>query len=225
MDFFNFNPPNLAIEIFKKGKTKHYELANVTIKVLCKIQRYLGDFKNFRDTLNIASKNIYNADFARLVVWLTHQLLIDKSFTLSNFSKIYLDQKSNIYQKNVTILFAIIEQSQPKLDDIDIKKESDIDAFTKCYAFISREINYTIDQFYNLTLRQVYQLQNDIIELKNQDYQFQASLHGIKLPYIKNQTKSSFSKKEDAELTKYAEQRLKDLRNDRSQTYPPQQKI
>ena len=68
----------------------------------------------------------------------------------------------------------------------------------------------TLDQFYDLTHRQVFHLLQAADEEEFQRLNFEASIHGAKL---KEQFRPTvFSKEADEELTRIADEKIKEMR-------------
>jgi hypothetical protein len=184
------------------------------------IQQKIG-FQDFWEILKIAQKNIFKPKFAYCAAWLIYELLENNDFykNKKHFEKLFFGQKAEIYKKNIEALFKVIEDSQPKINDkkaSKIKEYNDENEkyFSKSYAIIAKEIGFTINQFYDLTLRQIRQIQEDLSSLKNQDLEFQANIHGAKVIKQSDNRPNSeinFSKKENKVIEDFAKKRMREM--------------
>lgn len=207
MDLFNFNPTPRFIRIEKKLLA----LKPFSIRILALIESEFGSSKAFQDRLQLATENIYKEKFASAISWLAYSLLQNSKFeSLIEFRAKFFREKTKNYFYNVETIFKVITDSQPLHQNI--KKDAgrtDDDAdtfFSMCYVAIARELKYTIEQFYDLTLRQIIQIQLDLQHFKRQDLDFMAKLHGAKLslPSSIQNFEVPFSKKEDQILKNFA---------------------
>lgn len=82
--------------------------------------------------------------------------------------------------------------------------------YGRIYDSIASRYHYTIDEFYELTTRQIMLLLKILGDAKYEEFKLQATLHGVKL---KPRPEALVIKKEDKELyDKQARATLKKLR-------------
>jgi hypothetical protein len=141
----------------------------------------------------------------------------------------HLSNALNIHIKNSQPIITeedikeLEERSLEELQEIDKQKNKKID-WVEIYVIIAREITYTIDQFYDLTQRQIFSILKRISKIKHdeelkrlREFKLIASLLGARLKIkteIKGKPKSSFDKNTDDFLMEKVKQRIKKRVND-----------
>lgn len=195
-------------------------LGALSIKKLVLIQREFGDLERFQRMLSLANENIFREEFVFASSWLGYILLTEKEYfkNLRDFRLRFARQKLEIYQENVSVLIKVIEESQPIVarSKKDVS-EGDENQFSRSYAYIAREIGLTVDQFYELTFRQINQILEDLNFLKKCDQAFMAQIHGAKLltpPDNRPSAEINFTKREDEILRRHSRKRLEQMRNE-----------
>jgi len=227
MDYYEFNPPKIPVLI---DGMVHY-LVPFSLGKMTEIGARYSESGNSVEGIQ-SLKFIENSDIVLEVLW---DLLEDKDLipsscqlkkmaendyeTLSNLSKaltIHInnsqpvftqEDRDNLKQKNIE-----------ELQEIDNAKNSSID-WVNIYVIIAREIPYTIEQFYNLTQRQIFAILKRINKVKHEEelkhlaeLKLIASFHGVKMK-LKTETngklKSSFNKSTDDLLTDRLKNRIK----------------
>jgi hypothetical protein len=216
MNLFDFNPPRQRIQI----DSAFYVLNALSIKYMALIKQKYNTFRHFRSIFSIANKNIFKPQFALCAAWLTYILLEKNNFFKSaiHFEKKFFNQKTEIYTRNINALICTVNDSQPihnvgqAIKNDNENQDENEEDFSLLYIIISREISgYTVDRFYDLTLRQINQIQKDLQKEKNQEIEFQAKIHGAKIVKRYNNRLNSeinFSKKENDKIEKFAKQQM-----------------
>lgn len=222
MNLLNFNPIKQEIQI---GSALH-GLNALSVKYMGLIQQKIG-FDDFWEILKIANTNIFKPKFAKCAAWLIYELLENNNLyrNKNHFEKFFFGQKAEIYKKNIEALFKVIEDSQPKSDGNKSSKgynDENEKYFSRSYAMVAEKIGFTLDQFYDLTLRQINQIQEDLVYIKNQDLEFQANIHGAKMTKQRDNTPNSeinFSKKDNKIIEDFAKKRVEQMKHERSKKH------
>lgn len=224
MDLYNFNPPKRNILI--NGDS--YELSPFSIGVMTVVNRDFHGIDNFDKILKSANQKngFYRDAFPDSAAWLCYELITEKEYlqSLCHFKAQFFRQKQDVYEQNINSLLATIEDSQPLLPGQETDQETDQetesgeqpeDNFSKTFVEISREIKFSIKEFYDLTVRQINQIITDLNILKNNDSEFIAKLHGRKLlkPAVRN---IKYSKAEDELFKDFSEKQMEKLKNERT---------
>lgn len=229
MDLFTFNPPNRNITI----DGGPYELGPFSIKVMSLIHRRFGSVQNFQNVINgkREENGIYKKDFPTYIMWTAYTLLTEKDYFESQcqFGNRFVRQKQAVYEQNIDAIIETISDSQPVINFKDLSGRNDgpvddsaIDLFSRSYATIARDTGYTVEQFYNLTLRQINQIQDDLSFIKNQEREFQAGIHGAKIqkpPDNRPNAVINFTPEEDRTIVKYRAKRMAEVIRERSELY------
>ena len=216
MDAYSFNPPKRSIII---GGVP-CKMGALSINKYNLIQKEYGGFEKLQSIFELSRKNINIPRFFIAATWLIYELIIDKTAfkNLTDFRSTCKSQKE--YLNNINVLFLIIKDSQPEEKEektksaVKLEKQNE-DFFSRLYISVSREIKYTISEFYELTYRQVNQIMEDILFHKNLENEFQAALHGAKLDTKTNLKIEKISDKERIFFRSHAKKRMEQMRHGR----------
>ena len=213
MDAFLFNPPKRSIII----DGIPHKMGVLSINKYNLIQNEYGGFEKLQEIFELSRKNINVPRFFIAATWLIYELIIDKTVfkSLYDFRGSCKDQTE--YANNINVLFKIIEESQPKREEEKTKSTAKLekqneDFFSRLYVSVSREIKYTVSEFYELTYRQINQIMEDILFHKNLENEFQAVLHGAKLDTKKEFKKEPLSKEDSNIFRQHAKKRMEQMR-------------
>lgn len=213
MEFSKFRSPNAELII----KKQTVMLSTVSLLVLSKIEVEFGSFEKFHITLSIAKTNIYDDKFVDCITKFTYFLLEKKDVSFKAFRADFLNESQENFIANVGIIFENITNSSPEIQEESegpqpTKKKNDKEEkkenISDLYVFVAREIPQTIDEFYNLNLRQLGEIVQSIGRHKNIDRGFLASLQGLKL-----NNNEPLERKENPTLDNYAKKRFEELQN------------
>lgn len=155
---------------------------------------------------------------------LVYYFLEDKDTypTYCNFKKA-VDEDKDCTDENLRIaLQETINNSQPIFTEKEITKikeeveQSDVEEiadsarnWVHMYTLYAMAIPITIEQFYNMTMRQIHAILKEIIAEKQKNLTLQASFYGKRIVTQAKTPKPAFDKKTDEQLLKLAEENLK----------------
>lgn len=212
MDLFSFNPPHRGVIVGRKS----YELEPLSIGILVQLQQDFGRLEVFQEAINQGQKNVYDEKYAGAVSGLAYILLKDKSDfkDLAGFRSKLFKAKPERYLACVGVINQVIGDSQPIRASEELVKTPDdgLDHFSRSYVLVAKAIGCSIEEFYGLTLRQINQIQEDVMYLKNLDREFEAAIHGAKLKKQAT-TASQFSEEDTAALDDFSKRRLEQMKN------------
>lgn len=231
MDFFELLPK--PVEIILNGEA--FELAPFSLceMVWCAETYATGD--DIESGVNFLFSVLSGESFPfDLVAELTYHLMLDKDSypSICRFKTairgtpekpLPTELTASIMNGFYKALVLNISNSQPiqkeKEEDKTGKKTSAGSRNKKTnwesiYVDISREIGYTLKEFYALTLRQIFGIHDEILRQKHNDLLTLARLNGTALPEAKyktlNENESSFSPEVDERLTASIERIVKE---------------
>lgn len=212
---FNFDELNPAPPILKLSQGE-VALSPITLKELTKIEESYGGLAKIFD--KIKEKPMTLVD----ILW---ELVSDKSFfkySRKQFQNFFLSadiagtskEAYRVLNKAIADSMPLIKNAKRYKELQKIKQSQQEDASgSTCYGAIydalASRYGYTVEQFYNLTLRQVHILLAKLEDGKYRDLEVQASLMGKKLkPRV---TYSDFSEEQEADQDEQALEALKEL--------------
>lgn len=207
----DLNPRNPILVLGKKS----VELSLITLqKEVIFIEEYGSSIKIF-DTLKKAPEKIVN------VIW---ELVIDKGHfkkDLEVFTKFVISSETSIIERSKSMsiaLHACISGSMPliknqkrykDIQEISKTQTENTPCYTSYYDTIAKRYGYTIEQFYQLTLRQLHMLLKVSGDKSYDELEIQAALAGRKLkPRINFRDVSEEEEKEQEEQAVEALKRL-----------------
>lgn len=167
--------------------SKEIELSIITLKIDVIFKEQYGGLSKIFDVVNETPEKLID------IVW---ELVIDKPKFKSNlevFKKFVYSSRGSIatWAKDMTAcLYESINKSQPliknlkrykELQDINGAQSSDKPCYGAYYDAIAKRYSYTLEEFYQLTLRQLHILLKVIGNESHKELEIQASLHGREL--------------------------------------------
>lgn len=178
----DFNPPKKKLKIGKKS----YQLDNLTLLKLSEIKDEVGELYEVFDKMRKTPLIIVK------VFWI---LIIDKDQFEDDFKKFenaFLGTGSTPEhtKEAMDVLYAVIKNSMPLV--INEKRRKDIDkiigdtketvnCYVDFYDSIASRYGYTIEDFYNLTLRQIMMLLKKVSNKRHDELAIKAALMGRKI--------------------------------------------
>jgi len=233
MDFFELSPK--PVEVVLNGEA--FELSPFSLGEMVWVGETYATDDNIESGIvflhNVLSKE--NFPF-NLVAELTYHLMIDQETypSICRFKTairgtpekpLAADHVSAVMNGFYNALVLNINNSQPIVNENDDKKESpgkknDPPGESKkinwesIYVDISREIKYTLAEFYALTLRQIFGIHDEILRQQHNDLLTLARLNGNASPEARyknlNDNQTSFSTDVDERLTSSIERIVKE---------------
>ena len=183
-----FRPP--CPIMFIEGE--EFELSLITLNIDARLKEKISRLENIFEEIKKRPELLLE------VIWL---LVLDKSrfaFRYEKFKQRFLSSGSTVDQtkKCYEALSDSIARSMPliknkrRYDELNKIRNTQSDESKPCYGVyydtIAKRYSYSIDQFYNLTLRQLHILLNVIGDKGYEELEVQAALQGKKLkPRIK----------------------------------------
>lgn len=212
MDAFDFYPPSRVITI----KKQRYELGAVTFNYLRRVKSHFGSLENFEKLLKTGETGgLYEYSYVSTFGWASYNLIISEvKRPLNKFIQDLVDDSKN-YVSNIKEIYGALEDSYPRFTSNVSKTNNDSNiSFSKALAYVASKTGMSIKDVYNLTPRQLVQLQEDLASLDYQRHEFDAALHGCKLPKnTQSNQPVDFTPEEESELMLVAEQLAKGLTN------------
>lgn len=212
-DEFNPSPPILALPLGEVA------LSNITLKHLTRIEETYGGLAKIFEEINKNAKTLIK------VLW---DLVLDKAFfkySYKEFENHFLshdivktsEEGYRVLNKAVATSMPLIKNPKRYKELQKIKKaqsenQSTISCYGEIYDRIATRYGYTVEEFYNLTLRQVHILLEKLEDGRYKDLEVQASLMGKKLkPRV---TYSDFSEEQEADQEADAQEAFKRLQKE-----------
>lgn len=243
MDYFELQPA--PVEVVLNGET--FELSPFSLKEMVYFGSVYGSRDNPETGIKFLHDTLKKKEVPfDLIVDITYRLLKDKDSYPSPCklkSAIRGTKKKPRPIKDVTEIInhlynAIvlnINNSQPIKDDeieeLFNSEDSKITSedskeipkslnWTSVYVQVANVISRTLEEFYNLTLRQIWGIYHETKRQKYNDLLLQGRLTGnvkpqsYKQPVVNGNTESAFSKEDDEEMTKAMNDLIKSKGND-----------
>jgi len=205
-----------------------FELKEFTLTVITGLIKIYGNLETV-ESHRLSKESILFSEAITNVCWL---LLEDRDYfpSICIFKNQFLPlqkgenptkqelEKLKEFRHNEEIIDKVIERSKPissKIDVVDhlgkktLEKKLNKSDYGNMYVFMGTKIHsLTLEGFYNLTLRQIYKLINELQEMEHDKFIQNCRLHGISM---EDEYKTSFSKKEDKNFKKHAKEMYNNL--------------